>query len=356
MMGLFVLIVSYVLLDSIINYCKMFVKNPLPIPHQEPFEANLRPQTWQEYLGQEKLKSNLRVIIDAAKTREEPLEHMLFYGNPGLGKTTLARVVAHEMATPIQTCTAPTLEKTGDLASLLANLQEGEILFLDECHRLQKTVMEMLYSALEDFTLHLVMGKGAMARTMDLELPRFTLVAATTRVALLPAPFRNRFGAIFQIPFYTKEDIEKILLRSSRIFGLSIKPEALSLIASRSRYTPRIANRILKRVRDFATIEGSNAIDLPTAKKALAFLEIDEMGLEPADRKILETLAVTFTGKPVGIQSLAASLAEEEDTILDIYEPYLLQMGLIERTSRGRVATPLTYKHLGLPYSQQGLL
>jgi len=214
----------------------------------------------------------------------------------------------------------------------------------------------MLYSALEDFTLHLVMGKGAMARTMDLELPRFTLIAATTRVALLPAPFRNRFGAIFQIPFYTQKDIEKILLRSSRIFGLSIKPEALSLIASRSRYTPRIANRILKRVRDFATIEGSNAIDLPTAKKALAFLEIDEMGLEPADRKILETLAVTFTGKPVGIQSLAASLAEEEDTILDIYEPYLLQMGLIERTSRGRVATPLTYKHLGLPYSQQGLL
>ncbi|HZX49651.1 MAG TPA: Holliday junction branch migration DNA helicase RuvB [Candidatus Paceibacterota bacterium] len=322
----------------------------------ENFINNLRPRLWGEYIGQEKIKNSLEVIIQAAKKRSDPLEHLLFYGNPGLGKTTLAHVVAAEMQASLKTCSGPTLEKAGDLASLLTNLEDGDILFLDECHRVQKAVMEMLYSALEDFQLHLVMGKGPMARTMDLDLPRFTLIGATTRVALLPAPFRNRFGAIFQLQFYTLHDMEKIVQRSSSILEIPIAPAALSLIASRSRYTPRIANRILKRVRDFATIEGSGIVTEQNAKKALEFLEIDELGLEPADRKLLETIIKQFGGGPAGIQALAAANAEEEDTILDLYEPYLLQLGLLERTPRGRMATPFAYRHLRIPTKQPELL
>jgi holliday junction DNA helicase RuvB len=334
----------------------MVVNPPLPTPQEEPLEKNLRPKNWGEYLGQEKVKANLRVIIEAAKTRAESLEHLLFYGNPGLGKTTLAHVIANEMASPIKTCTGPTLEKTGDLASLLTNLQDGEILFIDECHRLQKSVMEMLYSALEDFKLHLVIGKGPMARTMELDLPRFTLIGATTRIALLPSPLRNRFGAIFQLQFYNQQDMERILKRSAAILKLAIQPEALSLIASRSRFTPRIANRILKRVRDFATVEGAAEINTFTTQKAFDSMEIDEHGLEPADRKILETIISNFTGGPVGIQALAAAIAEEQDTILDMYEPYLLQLGFLERTPRGRIATGLAYKHLGFQQKQTELL
>ncbi len=328
-----------------------------PLSHQEDItERNLRPREWDEYLGQEKVKSNLRVIIDAAKKRGESLEHLLFYGSPGLGKTTLAYVIANELGAQIKTCTGPTLEKAGDLASLLTNLENGDILFLDECHRVHKTVMEMLYSALEEFQLHIVMGKGPMARTMDLDLPRFTLIGATTRMALLPAPFRNRFGAIFQLQFYSIEEIEQILRRSSTLLQMPMDENALHLISSRSRYTPRIANRILKRVRDFATIEGSSVITKEIAQKAFALLEIDELGLEPSDRKIIETIIKKFAGGPVGIQGLAASLSEEEDTILDLYEPYLLQLGLLERTPRGRIATPLAYHHLQVPLSQTELL
>ena len=323
---------------------------------EESLENSLRPRRWDEYLGQEKVKGNLKVIIEAAQKRAEPLEHLLFYGNPGLGKTTLAYVIANELGTQIKTCTGPTLEKAGDLASLLTNLEDGDILFLDECHRMNKAVMEMLYPALEEFQLHLVMGKGPMARTMDLDLPRFTLIGATTRMALLPAPFRNRFGAIFQLQFYAQEEIKQILRRSSALLHMPVDESALHLISSRSRYTPRIANRILKRVRDFATIEGSNRITKEIAQKAFTFLEIDELGLEPSDLRIIETVVKKFAGGPVGIQGLAAALSEEEDTILDLYEPYLLQLGLLERTPRGRIATPLAYRHLQMPLSQPELL
>lgn len=325
-------------------------------PQEEIIDKNLRPREWDEYLGQEKVKNNLRVIIDAAKKRGESLEHLLFYGSPGLGKTTLAHVIANELGAQIKTCAGPALEKAGDLASLLTNLENGDILFLDECHRVHKTVMEMLYSALEEFQLHIVMGKGPMARTMDLDLPRFTLIGATTRMALLPAPFRNRFGAIFQLQFYSTEEIEQILRRSSALLQMPMDEDALHLISSRSRYTPRIANRILKRVRDFATIEGSSVITKEIAQKAFTLLEIDELGLEPSDRKIIETIIKKFAGGPVGIQGLAAALSEEEDTILDLYEPYLLQLGLLERTPRGRVATSLAYRHLEIPLSQPELL
>ena len=334
----------------------MFVKESSLSSPEEAIEKNLRPRRWDEYLGQEKVKGNLKVIIEAAQKRAEPLEHLLFYGNPGLGKTTLAYVIANELGAQIKTCTGPTLEKAGDLASLLTNLEDGDILFLDECHRMNKAVMEMLYPALEEFQLHLVMGKGPMARTMDLDLPRFTLIGATTRMALLPAPFRNRFGAIFQLQFYAQEEIEQILRRSSTLLQMPIDENALHLISSRSRYTPRIANRILKRVRDFATIEGSSRITKEIAEKAFAFLEIDELGLEPSDMRIIETIIKKFAGGPVGIQGLAAALSEEEDTILDLYEPYLLQLGLLERTPRGRVATPLAYRHLRIPLAQPELL
>ena len=325
-------------------------------PQEQALEGSLRPQTWDEYLGQEKVKGTLKVIIEAAKKRNDPLEHLLFYGGPGLGKTTLAHVIANELGAQIKTCAGPALEKAGDLASLLTNLEDGDILFLDECHRVHKSVMEMLYSALEDFQLHLIIGKGPMARTMDLDLPRFTLIGATTRMALLPAPFRNRFGAIFQLQFYTPEEIEQILRRTSSLLHMPVDEDALHLISARSRHTPRIANRIFKRVRDFATIEESSKITKEIAQKAFSFLEIDALGLEPADRKIIETLIHKFAGGPVGIQSLTAALSEEEDTILDLYEPYLLQTGLLERTPRGRVATPLAYRHLKIPPPQTELL
>ena len=330
----------------------MFVKNPT----ESAIEKNLRPRRWDEYLGQKKVKETLKIIIEAAKKRAEPLEHLLFYGSPGLGKTTLAHVIANELGANIKTCTGPTLEKAGDLASILTNLEDGDILFLDECHRMQKAVMEMLYSALEEFQLHLIMGRGPMARTMDLDLPRFTLIGATTRMALLPAPFRNRFGAIFQLQFYTKEEIEQILRRSSALLSIAVNEDALHLISTRSRYTPRIANRILKRVRDFATIEGSDTVTKGIAEKAFSFLEIDELGLEPADRRIIEVLIHRFVGGPVGIQALASAVSEDEDTILDLYEPYLLQLGLLERTPRGRVATTLAYRHFQAPPPQTGLL
>ena len=323
---------------------------------EETLEVSLRPKVWDEYIGQEKIKSNLRVIIDAAKKRQEPLEHLLVYGNSGLGKTTLAYVLANEMGAGIQACSGPALNQPGDLASILTNLQDGEVLFIDECHRLSRQVAEMLYSAMEDFKLHLIVGKGPMARTMDLDLPRFTIIGATTRIALLPSPLRNRFGSIFQLNFYEQADMEKIVQRSAAIFGMEINPAAVKLIAARSRSTPRVANRIVKRVRDFAQVAGVPRIEEAMCQKTFGELEIDELGLEPEDRKILQAIVTKFSGGPVGIQTLAASVSEEQDTILDIYEPYLLQLGFIQRTSRGRIATPRAYKHLGVAKTKDNLI
>lgn len=317
----------------------------------EILDLTLRPRTWKEYVGQEKLKKNLKVIIQASKKRGEPCcEHLLFYGNPGLGKTTIAHLIAQEMDSNIRVTTGPAIERAGDLASILTNLSEGDILFIDECHRLNKMIEEYLYPAMEEFKLNIILGKGPMARTMSLKLPRFTLIGATTRIALLSSPLRARFGATFQLNFYTQDDIEKIIARSAKILKAEIEPEAIKMIAQRSRFTPRVANRILKRVRDFAQVEADNKITAKVAKEAFEFLEIDEKGLEPGDRKLLETIIKKFEGGPVGLKTLSAAISEEEDTILEIYEPYLMQLGFIKRTSRGRIATKLAYKHLGIKY------
>lgn len=329
---------------------------PEQVKEEEILERQLRPKTWDEYIGQEKLKNNLRVIIDAAKKRQDPLEHLLVYGNSGLGKTTLAHVLANEMGTGIQTCSGPALNQPGDLASILTNLQDCEILFIDECHRLSRQVAEMLYSAMEDFKLHLIVGRGPMARTMDLDLPRFTIIGATTRIALLPSPLRNRFGSIFQLSFYEQADMEKIVQRSAAILHMDIEPGAVQAIAARSRATPRVANRIVKRVRDFAQVAGMLRIAEAICQKTFGALELDELGLEPEDRKILQAIVVKFSGGPVGIQTLAASVAEEQDTIIDIYEPYLLQLGFIQRTPRGRIATPRAYKHMGVSQTRDNLI
>lgn len=335
----------------------MIVKTPPEqAKEEEVLETSLRPRTWDEYIGQEKTKNNLRVIIDAAKKRQEPLEHLLVYGNSGLGKTTLAHVVAHEMGSGIQTCSGPALSQPGDLAALLTNLQDGEILFIDECHRLSRQVAEMLYSAMEDFKLHLIVGKGPMARTMDLDLPRFTIIGATTRIALLSSPLRNRFGSIFQLSFYEQADMEKIVQRSADILHMEIDSAAVQAIAARSRATPRVANRIVKRVRDFAQVAGIPRIEETICQKTFGALELDELGLEPEDRKILHTIIIKFSGGPVGIQTLAASVSEEQDAILDIYEPYLLQLGFLQRTSRGRIATPRAYKHMGIANTKDNLI
>lgn len=324
----------------------MFVKTPQL--EDIEIDASLRPRRWEEYVGQQKLKDNLRVIIDAAKQRNESLEHLLFYGGSGLGKTTIAHVIANEMGVGMRTCAGPALEKAGDIASILSNLQEGDILFVDECHRINKSVVELLYSAMEDYKLHLVMGKGPMARTMELSLPRFSLLGATTRPSLLPSPFRNRFGAVFQLEFYTIQDVERIIQRSASLLRVSVHEDAGRAIAERSRQTPRIANRILKRVRDFATTKGSGVVTRDISSHAFEALGIDEMGLEQGDRNILLAMINRFAGGPVGIQALASSTGEDMDTILDVIEPYLLQIGLLERTPRGRVATRRAYEHLGL--------
>lgn len=313
-------------------------------------DLTLRPKSWNDYIGQEKIKKNIRIIIEAAKKRNETVEHLLFYGNSGLGKTTLANLVANEIGTNIKVVSGPTIEKAGDLAAILTNLNESDILFLDECHRLNRVLEEYLYPAMEDYKLNLILGKGPMARTMELKLAHFTLIGATTRLALLSSPLRSRFGAIFQLNFYNQEEIKKIIERSSRLLEIKIEPEAVKTISRCSRFTPRVANRLLKRARDFAQVEGEGIITNELAKKSLEFLEIDEIGLETGDRKILETIIKKFRGGPVGLKTLAAATSEEEDTILDIYEPYLMQLGFIERTPRGRVATNLAYQHLGIKY------
>jgi len=315
----------------------------------EVLDSTLRPKTWEEYIGQKKIKKNIEIILEAAKKRGEPCcEHLLFYGGTGLGKTSLSYLVARELSSNIRVTSGPAIERAGDLAAILTNLQEGDVLFVDELHRLNKTIEEYLYPAMEDYKLNLILGKGPMARTMEIELPHFTLIGATTRIALMSSPLRNRFGATFQLNFYEAEDVDKIIQRSAKILGVEICPQAVKIITKRSRFTPRVANRLLKRVRDFAQVEKEGIITKEVAKEALDFLEVDNMGLESGDRKILETIIKKFNGGPVGLQALAAAGSEEGDTVLDIYEPYLMRLGFIERTPRGRIATKLAYQHLGI--------
>lgn len=319
----------------------------------ESFDSNLRPNNWDEFVGQEKIKENIKIIIEAAKKRVQIPDHMLFYGNSGLGKTTLAYLVAKEINAPIKIVSAPTIEKAGDLAAVLTNLEKGSILFLDEIHRLNRITEEYLYPAIEDFKLHLILGKGPMARTAELNLSRFTLVGATTKIGLVSSPLRNRFGAIFRLDFYEIEGIKKILERSAKILNVEISPPAIEIIARSSRFTPRIANRLLKRVRDFSQVKGEKTITEKAAEESLKSLEIDEIGLESGDRKILKTIIEKFNGGPVGLQTLAAATSEEEEAILEIYEPYLMKLGFLERTPKGRIITSLALKHLKNSYNQK---
>lgn len=317
-------------------------------PEDRTLDQALRPKTWDEYIGQDKVKTNLRILIEAAKRRSEPIDHLLLYGPAGLGKTTLAYIIAREMQANIKITSGPAIEKVGDLASILTNLNTSDILFIDEAHRLNKMVEEILYPAMENRILHIIIGKGPSARTLQLDLPPFTLIAASTRIGLLSSPLRSRFGATFRLDFYNQRDIEEILKRSARMLGITYDSDALGFIAKSSRFTPRVANRLLKRVRDYAEVEGSGHIDQRAAEKALSLLEVDHQGLEPTDRKLLEAVIKKFNGGPVGIQALAAATSEEIETIEDIYEPYLMQLGFLHRTPRGRVATRLAYNHLGL--------
>lgn len=319
-------------------------------------DATLRPQRWDEYIGQERTKNNLNILINAAKKRKEPIEHVLLYGPAGLGKTSLAHLIAREMNTNIRVTSGPAIERIGDLASILTNLMPHDILFIDEAHRLNKLVEEILYPAMETRTLDIIIGKGPSARTIQIELPPFTLIAATTRIGLLSSPLRSRFGVTFRLDFYSIEEIGRIIRRSANLLGVRIDEAALNTIAVSSRSTPRVANRLLKRVRDYAEVHSNGAITDKEAGAALKLLQIDELGLEPADRRILETIINKFGGGPVGIQTLAAAAFEEEDTIEEVYEPYLMQLGFVERTPRGRVVTARGYEHLGFTPRTQGNL
>lgn len=310
-------------------------------------EVTLRPKDFANYIGQERLKQNLELAIAAAKKRDEPLDHILLYGPPGLGKTTMASVIAHEMGAQIRITSGPAIERAGDLASLLTNLQDGDILFIDEIHRLNRTVEEVLYSAMEDFKLDIMLGKGPSARSLRLDLPRFTIIGATTRTGSLAAPLRDRFGMIYRLEFYTPDEIRQIITRAAQILKVKIDEDAAAQLAQRARLTPRIANRLLKRVRDYADVNGDGIIDTVLSEKALTLLDVDHLGLDTADRNLLVAIIDNYNGGPVGVETLAALTAEERSTIEDFYEPYLMQIGLLERTPRGRKVTHKTYKHLG---------
>ena len=316
--------------------------------NEERMENSLRPKTLSEYIGQDKVKENMKVYIEAAKKRGEPLDHVLLYGPPGLGKTTLASIISNEMNSNIKITSGPAISKPGDLAALLTNLSEFDILFIDEIHRLNKSVEEILYPALEDYTLDIIIGKGPSARSIRLDLPKFTLIGATTKAGSLATPLRDRFGIIHRLELYTTEDLTTIVKRSADILKVAIDNEGAVEIARRSRGTPRIANRLLKRVRDYASVLGDGSITKEIAKIALNRLDIDDLGLDEIDRKLLKTIIVNYGGGPVGLEAIAVTIGEETETIEDVYEPYLIQIGFLVRTPRGREVTPLAYKHLGI--------
>lgn len=313
-------------------------------------EKGLRPESLDQYVGQSKAKNNLKIFIEAAKSRNEPLDHVLFYGPPGLGKTTLATIIAHEMGVHIKVTSGPAIEKPGEMAAILNNLAENDILFIDEIHRLNRQVEEVLYPAMEDYSIDIMIGKGQGARSIRLDLPKFTLVGATTRAGLLTAPLRDRFGVINKLEFYTVDELKQIIIRSAGLLNVEIDEKGATELARRSRGTPRLANRLLKRVRDFAQIKYDGVITEDVANLALDLLEVDKLGLDKGDRSILETMIDKFDGGPVGLDTLAAALGEDSGTLEDVYEPYLIQNGLLQRTPRGRIATRLAYEHLGVPF------